>query len=226
MKRHPEYMILIALASVMVAGIIASAASCAIIAPAANYWSEHHPRLGSDWPITEIGQGGNGGIDIGDIGGIGNGGYTEADVPDSMEIETDELQSDLEAVINNDITAKLGLSDDSKVTVTNLKKDKTTKPELKNGHVLSTATGTATITNADGKSDTVEYTSYYYAKDPTAKNITWYIYGYDLGSYDILPPGFKDVAGDPMNIRDILQGNFSELTSRLGVDTGEGTKTA
>lgn len=223
MKRHPEYLILIALAAVMVAGIIASAASCAIIAPAASYWSEHHPRVGSDWPIADIGQGGNGGIPITIPG---EGGYTEKDVPESMEIDTDELQSDLEAVINQDITAKLGLGEKSKITVSDLKKDKTSKPELKNGRVLSTATGTATITNADGKSDTVEYTSYYYAKDPTAEKITWYIYAYDLGSYDVLPSGLQAVAGDPLGMRDIIQGDYSELTSRLGVDTGGNTKTA
>jgi hypothetical protein len=69
-----------------------------------------------------------------------------------------------------------------------------------------------------GKDETVDYTSYYYANDPHAEKIVWYIYAYDLGSYDVLPNGFKDIAGDPMNVRSLIEDGMPSLDSLLGVD--------
>jgi hypothetical protein len=78
--------------------------------------------------------------------------------------------------------------------------------------------GKVTITNAEGKTDTIDYTSYYYAEDPTAEKITWYIYGYDLGSYNLFPEGFENASGNPMYIRDLIQGDSSALGSLLERD--------
>ena len=216
MKNRPELMILIAVLVALVAGIICSAAACSMVTSATLNWGHHSSQPDNDWPFGD-----NGG---GDEGRDSNstpddqGKYTEKDVPESMDIETDELLDDLQAVVNHDITAKLGLSDTDKVTASDLTKDTVAKPELKNGFVLGQVSGKVTITNMLGKKETVDYTSYYYADDPSAEKIVWYIYAYDLGSYDVMPEGFEEIAGDPMNVRNIIQGDLSSLGGLLGID--------
>ena len=100
--------------------------------------------------------------------------------------------------------------------MSNLTKETVATPELKNGYVLSQVSGKVMITNMLGNDETVDYTSYYYAEDPRASKITWYIYAYDLGSYKVLPNGFEEIAGDPMNVRGIIQGDASALGNLLG----------
>ena len=158
---------------------------------------------------------GNGGAENAPDGSNGlHGGYSDKDVPASMEIETPELTDDLQACINNELQVFAG--SDYSVTVTDLTKGDVAKPELKNGRVLGQVSGKATITMKDGKSETVDYTSYYYADDPTATKITWYIYAYDLGSYSLFPKGFENASGDPMYVRGLIQGDGSSLNGLLG----------
>ena len=251
MQKHPEYMILIAVAGVLVAGLIAGVACSAMIAGAVQD-AVHHGTPGYNSIIEDIeghddgnlldellgDNNGDNGSNNGNDGSNGNngnsgnnggnsgliGGFTEEDVPASMEIETPELTDDLQACINNELQRFAG--SDVTVTVTDLTKDDTAKPELKNGRVLSQASGKATITNKDGKSETVDYTSYYYADNPTASKITWYIYAYDLGSYSLFPDGFQNVSGDPMFVRDLVQGDGSLSNGLLGHDGQHESKTA
>ena len=216
MKKHPEYMILIAVGVALLAAIIASCVSCSMLSSAVSNAGNHQGAPGGNIPfeIPEDNGGSNNGApdDSGNPGGSG-----QLTVPETMEIEVAELQDDLGAVINNDITRKLGLSDADKVTVSNLTKETVATPELKNGYVLSQVSGKVTITNMLGNDETVDYTSYYYADDPRASKITWYIYAYDLSSYKVLPNGFEEIAGDPMNVRGIIQGDASSLGDLLGV---------
>ena len=216
MKKHPEYMILIAVGVALLAAIIASCVSCSMLSSAVSNAGNHQGAPGGNIPfeIPEDNGGSNNGApdDNGNPGGSG-----QLTVPETMEIEVAELQDDLGAVINNDITRKLGLSDADKVTVSNLTKETVATPELKNGYVLSQVSGKVTITNMLGNDETVDYTSYYYADDPRASKITWYIYAYDLSSYKVLPNGFEEIAGDPMNVRGIIQGDASSLGDLLGV---------
>ena len=186
MKKHPEYMILIAVVVALFLGIICFVTNCsALIATSVEAAS------GSTTQILEgILDDGTGNSGDGAQGSTG-GGYSDSDVPSSMEIETDELTNDLQSCINQDIVGKLNLSESDDITITNLTKDKVGTPELKNGYVLCQVSGTATVTNVLGKESTIEYTSYYYAEDPTASTITWYIYAYDLSDYSNLPQGLR-----------------------------------
>lgn len=230
MKKHPEYMILIAVLGAIVAAIIACAVSCSMVVGAVES-AQDQGAPGYNSIIEEI-EGHDGNNDDGDRddadddadddGDDGdsftgpNDSYTENDVPAAMEIETPELTDDLQACINSEL--KLFAIDASTITVTDLTKDQVATPELKNGRVLSQVSGKATITTAEGKSETIDYTSYYYAEDPTATKITWYIYAYDLGSYDLFPEGFENASGNPLFIRDLIQGDASALSSLLGSD--------
>ena len=225
MKKHPEYMILIAVGVALLAAIIASCVSCSMLSSAVSNAGNHQGAPGGNIPfeIPEDNGGSNNGApdDNGNPGGSG-----QLTVPETMEIEVAELQDDLGAVINNDITRKLGLSDADKVTVSNLTKDTVGKPEQKGAHVLSQVSGKVTITNKLGQDETVGYTSYYYADNPAAEKVTWYIYAYDLDSYDVLPKGFKEIAGDPMDVREILQSDLSGVNGLLGIGDTEKTTTA
>lgn len=249
MQKRPEFMILIAVVAAVVAGIIASAVSCSMVSGAVET-AVHGSIPGYNSIIEDIE--GNGGSDLldellGDNGGNNNpdgqnpggenngestpdggngqnGGYTEQDVPASMEIETPELTDDLQACIQSEL--KLFTGKDATVTVTDLSKDQVAKPELKYGRVLSQVSGKATITLQDGTSETIDYTSYYYAEDPTASKITWYIYAYDLSSYALFPKGFENASGDPMYIRDLIQNGTSSLGDLLGRDGQHGSTTA
>ena len=223
MKNRPELMILIAVIVALVASIVCSVATCSAMTTALSGLAQHSTLPSDDWLYDHINGGdGNGGDtgngNEGNGDDTGNGDYTEKDVPASMEIETDELTDDLQAVINSDITRKLGLGDSDKITASNLTKDTVATPELKNGRVLSQVSGKVTITNMLGMDEVVDYTSYYYADDPRAEKITWYIYAYDLGSYDVLPSGLQDVAGDPMDVRELIQGGTPSLDGLLGMD--------
>ena len=224
MNKRPELMILIAVIAALVVTLLCSAISCSMVTGAIN--NRVQPSENIDQWINDHINGGDNGGNEGDSqnGGDsqpGNGAYTDEDVPASMEIEVDELSDDLQAVINNDITRKLGLSDTDKVTVSNLTKETVATPELKNGYVLSQVSGKVTITNMLGNDETVDYTSYYYADNPRASKITWYIYAYDLSSYKVLPNGFEEIAGDPMNVRGIIQGDASLLGDLLGASEGD-----
>ena len=212
MKKHPEYMILIALGVALVVSIIAGMASCSMVTTAITSYGV--PTLPENIGGPDGGQG-----DEGTDGIPGGGNYTEEDVPTTMVIDVPELTDDLQAVINSDITTKLNLGSEAKITVNSLTKETVADPELKGYFVISQVSGTAEITNAAGKSATIEYTSYYYAEDPTAGKITWYIYGYDLSSYDLLPQGFERIAGDPMNVRGIIQGTESPHDGIVGGGT-------
>ena len=215
MKKHPEYMILIAIGVALVLSIIAGAMSCAAVTAAVGSAASSGTQNIEDLIDDIEGHGdGNGGDDVGQV--PGGGMYTEEDVPETMVIDVPELQDDLQAVINNDIEKKLGLGSEAEITITELTKDEVGKPELKNRFVLSQAKGKATVKTADGKTQTIDYTSYYYADDPTAEKVTWYIYGYDLSSYEPFPEGFEEIAGDPMNARDFLEGNVSAYDGLLG----------
>lgn len=224
MKKRPELMILIAVIAALVVSLLCSAISCSMVMNAVNHPSQQAENF-DEWINDHINGGDNGGNEGDSQNGgdsqPGNGGYTDQDVPASMEIEVDELSDDLQAVINSDITRKLGLSDTDKVTVSNLTKETVATPELKNGYVLSQVSGKVTITNMLGNDETVDYTSYYYADNPRASKITWYIYAYDLSSYKVLPNGFEEIAGDPMNVRGIIQGDASLLGDLLGASEGD-----
>lgn len=219
MKKRPELMILIAVIAALAVSLLCSAISCSMVMNAVNRPAQQVENI-DEWINDHINGGDNGGNEgdsqNSDDSQPGNGAYTDEDVPASMEIEVDELSDDLQAVINSDITRKLGLSDTDKVTVSNLTKETVATPELKNGYVLSQVSGKVMITNMLGNDETVDYTSYYYAEDPRASKITWYIYAYDLGSYKVLPNGFEEIAGDPMNVRGIIQGDASALGNLLG----------
>ena len=219
MKKRPELMILIAVIAALAVSLLCSAISCSMVMNAVNRPAQQAENI-DEWINDHINGGENGGNEGDSQNGgdsqPGNGAYTDEDVPASMEIEVDELSDDLQAVINSDITRKLGLSDTDKVTVSNLTKETVATPELKNGYVLSQVSGKVMITNMLGNDETVDYTSYYYADDPRASKITWYIYAYDLGSYKVLPNGFEEIAGDPMNVRGIIQGDASALGNLLG----------
>ena len=220
MKKRPELMILIAVIAALAVSLLCSAISCSMVMNAVNRPAQQVENI-DEWINDHINGGDNGGNEgdsqNSDDSQPGNGAYTDEDVPASMEIEVDELSDDLQAVINSDITRKLGLSDTDKVTVSNLTKETVATPELKNGYVLSQVSGKVMITNMLGNDETVDYTSYYYADDPRASKITWYIYAYDLSSYKVLPNGFEEIAGDPMNVRGIIQGDASSLGDLLGV---------
>ncbi|MDO4533136.1 MAG: hypothetical protein Q4C36_05385 [Coriobacteriia bacterium] len=224
MKKRPELMILIAVIAALVVSLLCSAISCSMVMNAVNHPAQQAENF-DEWINDHINGGDNGGNEGDSQNGgdsqPGNGGYTDQDVPASMEIEVDELSDDLQAVINSDITRKLGLSDTDKVTVSNLTKETVATPELKNGYVLSQVSGKVTITNMLGNDETVDYTSYYYADNPRASKITWYIYAYDLSSYKVLPNGFEEIAGDPMNVRGIIQGDASLLGDLLGASEGD-----
>ncbi len=210
MKKHPEYMILIAVVVALFLGIICFVTNCsALIATSVEAASGSTTQI-----FEELIDDGTGNSGDGTQGSTG-GGYSESDVPSSMEIETDELTNDLQSCINQDIVGKLNLSESDDITITNLTKDKVGTPELKNGYVLCQVSGTATVTNVLGKESTIEYTSYYYAEDPTASTITWYIYAYDLSDYGNLPQGLEDVAGDPLGVRDYLQNGDSSSQQSL-----------
>jgi len=222
MKKHPEYIILIAVGVALLAAIITSCVSCAMLTSAVSSATTQQGIPGGNIPFEVPGD--NGGSDNGGLGDAGKpGGSGELTVPETMEIEVAELQDDLGAVINNDITGKLGLPEADKVTVTDLTKETVGKPQQKGAHVLSQVSGKVTITNKLGRDETVGYTSYYYADDPSAKKITWYIYAYDLDSYDVLPKGFKEIAGDPMNVREILESGQTGASGLLGAGGGDET---
>ena len=227
MKNRPEYMILFAVLGAAVAFIICGAVSCGLVADAAA-GSAGGSYQNIDDLIGRI-DGGNGGSEIPNGPGMPDDSSQPEDsaqpVPESMDIDVAELQDDIQAVINSDIRTKLNLND-QEITVTGLTKDSTAKPELKNGTVLSEAHGTITVKNADGKTGDVGFTSYYYAEDPSAQKIVWYIYAYDLDSFSLMPGGLESVAGDPMNIRSYLQGDFSDVTAQIGRDNGGNAKTA
>ena len=227
MKDRPEYMILFAALGALVAFIICGAVSCNIVA---NVTSDAAGGTYQDIDdlIDRI-DGGNGGSGIPDGPNMpddsGQPGDSAQVVPESMDIDVAELQDDIQAVINSDIRTKLNLKDQD-ITVTSLTKDSTAKPELKGGVVLSEAHGTISVKNADGKTGDVGFTSYYYAENPAAEKIVWYIYAYDLDSYDLMPGGLESIAGDPMNVRSYLQGDFSDIAARIGRDNGGIAKTA
>ncbi len=205
MKKHPEYLILIAVVVALVAGILCFTFGCsALLTKSAQAASGSAGKL-----IEEILDSNDGdyGTDIDDVLGIGDD-YTQNNMPSSMEIETDELTSDLQSIINQDITSTLQLSESDDITVSDLTKDQVETPELRNGYVLCQVSGKATIKNVLGKTQTVDYTSYYYAGEPSASTTTWYIYSYDLSDYSVLPQGLEDVAGNPLGIRDYLQLRF------------------
>ena len=229
MKKRPELMILIAVIAALAVSLLCSAISCSMVMNAVNRPAQQVENI-DEWINDHINGGDNGGNEGDSQNGgdsqPGNGAYTDEDVPASMEIEVDELSDDLQAVINSDITRKLGLSDTDKVTVSNLTKDTVGKPEQKGAHVLSQVSGKVTITNKLGQDETVGYTSYYYADNPAAEKVTWYIYAYDLDSYDVLPKGFKEIAGDPMDVREILQSDLSGVNGLLGIGDTEKTTTA
>ena len=256
MDKHPEYLILIAVAAALVACIIGGAISCSTIVGAAqnaaqqatpgynelieqiegNHDGDANELLdellgGNNGGNNGNGNGGNNGSNNGGEGGNSadtdvpdvsegiQGGFTEKDVPASMDIDVPELQDDLQACLNSALSS--GMRSNATVTLTELTKDTVSAPTLKGGRVLGTVSGKATITNADGKTETVDYTSYYLAANPTDQKITWYIYGYDLSSYDLFPQGFKDVAGDPMGMRSVIDGGVPSPQSELGRDQGQ-----
>ncbi|MDO4401057.1 MAG: hypothetical protein Q4D27_08945 [Coriobacteriia bacterium] len=240
MNKRPEYMILVAVIAALVVSIIASAVSCATITGAIeDRINGSTPGYNSIIEDIEGGEGANPSDILDELTGNGggdgesaddekdregSGDYTEKDVPKTMVIDVPELTDDLQACLNSDLYGRLG----STVTVelSTLTKEDTAAPELKGNRVLSKATGTVDIKTSDGKSGTVEYTSYYYAQDPTADTITWYIYAYDLSSYDLFPSGFDKVAGDPMGVRDRIDSGIPAPNSELGRDNEFNSETA
>lgn len=250
MKDHPERMILIAVAAALVVAIIGGAVACHATTAAlehtsfpSNDWllehggnSDNGDKPGNDAPGTEKPGDGNGSAGSGsdsqgaddDLPVGGNDDYTERDVPASMDIDTAELQDDLQACINNDLMNRLlsfDTLDFTTVELSDLTKDAVAAPELKGGRVLSKASGKVTVKTSAGQTETIDYTSYYYAADPTASKITWYIYAYDLGSYDLFPDGFKDVSGDPIGVREKIESGIPASNSELGRDK-EGSQQA
>ena len=133
MKKHPEYMILVAIGVALLAVMFASVVSCATLTSAISNIRPNVNTPGTSTPFNIPDPGNNGGGNNGNNGNNGGnsdnnngnngndsnkpGGSDQLKVPESMEIEVDELQDDLGAVINADITQKLGLSDSDKVTV-------------------------------------------------------------------------------------------------------------
>ena len=238
MNKRPEYMILIAVIAALVVSIIASAVSCAAITgaiedringstPGYNSIIEDIEGDGNTNPsdiLDELTGNGGGDSDDSEKDREGGGDYTEKDVPKTMVIDVPELTDDLQACLNNDLFTRLG----STVTVelSTLTKEDTAAPELKGNRVLSKASGTVEVKTSDGKTGTVEYTSYYYAQDPPAETVTWYIYAYDLSSYDLFPSGFDKVAGDPMGVRDRIDSGIPAPSSELGRDHEFNSETA
>lgn len=211
--RRPELMILIAVLVAGLLGVFCVVGSCtAIVAAAGSFVDQGQPVEDYDDQFLEDILNGDEGYDDLDsiLGDIYGDELTEGDVPSAMDIDVPELQDDLQAMINYDITVSMGLEDSQKVEVTNLTKDEVGTPELKNGEVLCQVSGKATVKNAEGETGTIDYTSYYYADDPTADKITWYIYAYDLGSYDLFPDGFKLKSGDPLGYRSFLLGSGTD----------------
>lgn len=219
--KRPELMILIAVGVAALLGLFGTVASCSMLLSAADRAQETIATLPGNGPDDIMDGYIDGDLDdledeledlLGTDDGMGSFGWSQDDVPATMEIDVPELQDDLQALINYDLTNGLSIANaDAKVT--ELTKDTVGTPELKNGQVLCQVSGKATINNA-GKTETIDYTSYYYAEDPTAEKITWYIYAYDLGSYDLFPDGFKDVSGDPLKMRDYLLGDSGADAAR------------
>lgn len=221
MKKHPEYMILIAVVAAFVIGTVCLVSSCSSITSALGI-----ADTTDGGQIIEDIIGGDDDVegDIPDTSRI----YDEDDVPDSMVIDVDELQDDIGVMINYDITGQLAPSDDDEVTVSDLTKDSVADPTLRDGLVICQVSGKVTITNRLGESETVDYTSYYYAADPTVEvdEITWYIYAYDLSSYDVLPEGVEDYAGDPLGLRAEILGDDSSSYATVDIIGGEGARDA
>jgi hypothetical protein len=219
--RRPEFMILVAVLVAAVIGLIGSVVGCSVMASTA---STLQGQL-SPYPGNNIGDI-DGPIETTPRGDTERG-YTADDVPETMVIDVPELQGDLQALINYDMKNAMNLQDKA-VKVTELTKDEVGTPELKNGQVLCQVKGKATIENADGETGTVDYTSYYYAEDPTKDKVVWYIYAYDLGSYDLFPSGFKEKSGDPMGIRNYLQSGDSAEAAKteLGREKGRDAQAA
>ena len=252
MRKHPEYMILIAVGVALVASIICTVAAYSAVqsaiqsaaSEAEGYNSIIEEIEGGQDPqdlIDELlggnngGNGGNGGSgrDEGSSGSQGNGSegdsgsgssgsgtygtYTEEDVPAAMDIDIPELTDDLQACITRELQLYTGDTGAS-VTLSDMTKDDMAKPELKNGWILSQVKGTATITTSDGKSESMDFTSYYYADDPHAEKITWYIYAYDLGSYSLFPDGFERDSGDPVYMRSLIQDGVASGINAFGRD--------
>ena len=237
LSKRPEFMILIAVAVAAVLGIICTAASCSMIAGAAGNVADRidaHSESGVDDLIDEYGdihgyddiEGIEGIDDLEDLIGGYNEEWGEQDVPAAMDIDVPELQDDLQAMINYDLSNGLHI-ENAEAKVTSLTKDEVATPYLHNGQVLSQVKGVATIENA-GSTAEVGYTSYYYAEDPTAEKITWYIYGYDLDSYDLFPDGFQDVSGDTLGYRSFLldEGDQGGSRSDIARDRGQDATSA
>lgn len=214
--RRPELMILIAVLVAAVLGLFALVGGCTLLI-ATDVGGSSRPAPSTIYDELDlddlIDRYGNGEYDeledlLNSIYGDENAEeLTEADVPEVMDIEVPELSDDLQVMINRDITLSMGLDESQQIEITELTKDSVGTPALKNGYVLCQVSGKATVKNAEGKTDTIDYTSYYYADDPRAASIVWYIYAYDLGSYDLFPDGFKLKAGDPMGYRSLLLGD-------------------
>lgn len=118
-------------------------------------------------------------------------------VPSSMEIGEEELTSDLTAYLTNDLE-QLGCSTDG-LAVSGLSVDSKDAPEaLQSGYVVSEAHGKVMVSYG-GQTATVDFTSYYFADDPSASSITWYIYDYQLSSYDIFPEQYKSYMNSGQN---------------------------
>lgn len=223
--RRPELMIVIAVAVACLLGLFSLVGGCTVIAStAANAASEVPFDPGDvydgyddydDYGDILDDLFGDGLDELFDGDGEGDGSYTEDDVPAAMDIDVPELQDDLQAMVNYDLEHAMGLDADQDIEVIKLTKDDVAQPALKNGQVLCQVNGKATITNAAGDTDTIDYTSYYYAADPTAEKITWYIYAYDLGAYGLFPDGFELKSGDPLGYRGfLLDGDASSELSR------------
>lgn len=110
-------------------------------------------------------------------------------VPSSMDIGTEELTSDLTAYLQYDLESS-GCEYDS-LAVSDLSLASTATPEGYAGFVISEATGTVSLSYG-GETQVLTFTSYYYAEESDASQITWYIYDYDLSSYDMLPQKYRE----------------------------------
>ncbi|MDO4889882.1 MAG: hypothetical protein Q3963_00860, partial [Coriobacteriaceae bacterium] len=164
MDKHPEYLILIAVAAALVACIIGGAISCSTIVGAAQnaaqqatpgynelieqiegnhdgdanelldeLLGEHGNGNGSNGSNNGNGNGGNNGsnnggegdnsadTDVPDVSEGIQGGFTEKDVPASMDIDVPELQDDLQACLNSALSS--GMRSNATVTLTELTKD-------------------------------------------------------------------------------------------------------
>ena len=223
MKERPEYMIIIAVVAALVVSAIVGSVSCSAITSAAGGTTPSPIDALPDTSDGDEGNQGNEGTDAdGDAGTDdvlgGSDSYTDQDVPATMEIDVPELQDDLQACINNDLMLKMGVF--SSIEITELTKDTVEAPHLNAGRVLGKVSGKATIKTSEGETETVDYSSYYYAADPTVEKVTWYIYADDLGSYSLFPDGFQRVAGDPMNIRSKVDNGIPASDTDLGRDRG------